>query len=193
MIIDYLDTSKDVYFIVTGQVGAKIYSASGKAITFSQIGSGEILGEYAAIDGEPRSVCIEAQTECVIATMSAVAFNQVLEDEPDFTRALLRHLVKKIRHLTTRVYEVSALSVNNRIKAELLRLAQLAHRSGKSVVLASPPTHAEIASRTSTHREAVTREFSRLARIGLIERKGRTLVIKDLDRLEELVRQSTEE
>jgi CRP/FNR family transcriptional regulator, cyclic AMP receptor protein len=48
-------------------------------------------------------------------------------------------------------------------------------------------THAELASRLSTHREAVTRELAELARLGVIERSGNDLVIPDVEALERLV------
>jgi hypothetical protein len=45
----------------------------------------------------------------------------------------------------------------------------------------------------STHREAVTRELSRLSRIGIIERKGAALIVKDIERLSEMVYDATGE
>ena len=107
--------------------------------------------------------------------------------------ALLSQFVSKIRTLTTRVYEFSALAVSNRIQAELLRLANLAPQEGNCARVASAPTHSEIASRISTHREAVTRELNRLARLGLIERKGNALVVKDVRRLTAMVHEITGE
>jgi CRP/FNR family cyclic AMP-dependent transcriptional regulator len=101
--------------------------------------------------------------------------------------------VMKIRALTTRVYEFSTLAVNNRIQAELLRLANLASKDGKSARIVPAPTHVEIASRVSTHREAVTRELSRLSRIGIIERTGADLIVKDIERLSEMVHDATGE
>jgi hypothetical protein len=50
-----------------------------------------------------------------------------------------------------------------------------------------------MASRISTHREAVTRELNRLSRIGIIERRGTNLVIKDIDRLIAMVHEATGE
>ena len=107
--------------------------------------------------------------------------------------ALLDQFVTKIRTLTTRVYEFSALAVSNRIQAELLRLANLASQEENSARIASAPTHSEIASRISTHREAVTRELNRLARIGIIERKGGALVVRDVRRLTAMVHEVTGE
>jgi CRP-like cAMP-binding protein len=107
--------------------------------------------------------------------------------------AVLKGLVRNVRALTKRVYEFSTLAVNNRIHAELLRLASLAPREGKGARLNPAPTHAEIASRISTHREAVTRELNRLARIGIIERKSGTLLVRDLDRLAAMLHEMTGE
>lgn len=106
---------------------------------------------------------------------------------------MLPQLVTKIRALTTRVYEFSTLALNNRIQAELLRLANLAPKDGKGARIVPAPTHVEIASRVSTHREAVTRELNRLSRIGIAERQGSALVIKDVDRLAEMVHEATGE
>jgi CRP/FNR family cyclic AMP-dependent transcriptional regulator len=69
----------------------------------------------------------------------------------------------------------------------------MAKPNGKSARIAPAPTHTEIASRVSTHREAVTREFARLSRIGLIERQRNALLIKDVERLAEMVHAATGE
>jgi CRP/FNR family transcriptional regulator, cyclic AMP receptor protein len=192
-IVDYLDASNDVYFIAAGEARASLYSVDGKAVTFTDLGPGEMFGEYAAIDGAPRSATIEARAGCYVASMSGATFRELLKQEPTLMLALLEQFVAKIRVLTTRVYEFSVLAVNNRIQAELLRLAKLAPQSGKSARIGSAPTHSEIASRISTHREAVTRELNRLSRLGIVERQGNALLVKDVDRLADMVREITGE
>ncbi len=192
-IVDYLDTSDEVFFIVAGEARVSIYSVEGKAVTFRDLGLGEMFGEMAAIDGAPRSAGIEARAPCLVASMPAAAFREVLRAEPQVATTLLRQLVGRIRALTTRVYEFSALAVSNRIHAELLRLAGLATREGRAARIEPAPTHAEIASRISTHREAVTRELNRLARTGIIERRGHAIIVKDVDRLADLVHEVTGE
>jgi CRP-like cAMP-binding protein len=192
-IVDYLDTSDDVFFVTHGEVCVTIYSLSGKAVSFRNLEHGAIFGEYAAINGGPRCASVVAKTDCLIASMPASAFRKVLQREPLVAQALIRELVSNVRSLTKRVYEFSTLAVNNRIQAELLRLASLAPREGKSARLVPPPTHAEIASRVSTHREAVTRELNRLSRIGLIERQSGMLIVWDVDRLAEMLHEMTGE
>ncbi len=192
-IVDYLDASDDVFFIAAGDVRVSIYSVEGKAVTFTDLGPGDMFGEYAAIDGARRSATIEARTRCHVASMSGSVFRELLQQEPAVLLALLRQFVTKIRTLTTRVYEFSALAVSNRIQAELLRLAKMSPQDGKSARISTPPTHSDIASRISTHREAVTRELNRLSRLGVIERKGDAIVVKDVDRLAAMVQAVTGE
>ena len=69
----------------------------------------------------------------------------------------------------------------------MLRLARSGSDEDHTAVISPAPTHAEIASRISTHREAVTREIAVLARGGLLEKTGGDLVIHDIDRLQRMV------
>jgi CRP/FNR family transcriptional regulator, cyclic AMP receptor protein len=186
-IVDHLDTSDDVFFLLTGNARVTIRSVDGKAVSFRELGPSGMFGEYAAIDGRPRSASVVARTSCLVASMPGAAFRELLETEPKAAKKLLEHFVLEIRELTTRVYEFSTLAVRYRIQAEVLRLASLSARRGKVANIVPAPTHAEIASRTSTHREAVTRELNRLAKIGILEQRNRELWITDVERLAALV------
>jgi DNA-binding IclR family transcriptional regulator len=54
--------------------------------------------------------------------------------------------------------------------------------------LSPAPSLSDIADRISTHREAVSRELSRLGSTGLLRREGGDLRITDVTRLARLVR-----
>jgi CRP/FNR family cyclic AMP-dependent transcriptional regulator len=186
-IVGHLDTSDEVFFLLTGSARVTVRSVDGKAVDFRELSPGGMFGEYAAIDGRPRSANVEAKTSCLVVSMPADAFRELLEAEPTVAKTLLEHFVREIRELTTRVFEFSTLAVRYRIQAEVLRLAQLSAYQGKTARIVPAPTHAEIASRTSTHREAVTRELNRLAKMGILEQRNRELWITDVDRLAALV------
>jgi len=192
-IISYQDASRDVHFMIAGQARVIIYSVAGKAVAFRDIGPGDFFGEFAAIDEQPRSASVEAKTDCLVAGMSPQIFRDVLSQEPAAALPLIRHLVAQVRALTERVFEFSTLAVNNRIHAELLRLARQEEPVSNQVRLTPAPTHADLASRISTHREAVSRELSRLAQLGLLQRQGSSLVVVDIARLERMVREAVGE
>src|SRR5439155_23732876 len=109
---------------------------------------------------------------------------------PRIAIATLRHVAADVRRLSERVFEFSTLVVQNRIQAELLRLAGEVGEQHGGAVLSPAPSLSDIADRISTHREAVSRELSRLAGIGLLERQGGNLRITNLARLERLVREA---
>ncbi len=186
-IVAHHDQTNDVFFIVSGKVRVVIYSLAGKEITFRDMGAGKTFGELSAIDGKPRSANVIALTDAVVPSMPASVFWQVLRDHPEVSARILKQLAALARNLSERVFEFSALGVKNRIHAELLRLARDHGGDGNSAIISPAPTHAEIASRISTQRELVTRELNALARDGLIERRGRSLVICDMSRLSQIV------
>lgn len=190
-LIDVGDASRDVFFLISGKARAKVYAADGRAVIFHDLSAGEMFGELAAIDGQPRSVSIEAIELCTAASLTASQFETFLAREPAVAWAVLRLLTATVRRLSERVHEFSTLVVQNRIQAELLRLATVGGTSDTAAVRLSPaPTLADIADRVATHREAVSRELSRLAALGLVRREGRSLVLADVARLAALVREA---
>jgi CRP/FNR family transcriptional regulator, cyclic AMP receptor protein len=186
-IVDYQDSETDVFFIVNGQVRVTIFSKAGREVAFRDLDAGDLFGELSAIDGRPRAANVVALTECVLASMPASALWDMLHRHQSVADAMLRRLAGNVRALTERVFEFSTLAVRSRIHAELLRLARSADKGDRPIFIAPMLTHADLASRLSTHREAVTRELNELARLGLIERRGADLAIPDITALERLL------
>ena len=186
-IVGHQDESTDVFFVTAGKVHAVIYSLAGKEVSFREIEAGSTFGEIAAIDGMPRSATIVALTDALVASMPGDALRMVLARHPDVSSKVMEHLTGLVRQLSERVFEFSVLAVNNRILAEWFLLAHRRGIDGNKAVIAPAPTHSEIASRLSTHREAVTRELNALARDGLLERGAGKLVITDVARLARMV------
>ncbi len=191
-IIGQFENGGGVYFLLGGVVRITVYSFAGKEITFRDLQPGDMFGELAAIDGQPRSANVVAKSDAQVCRVSPAQFWKLLEEFPRVNAALLRYLTGLIRDLSARVYEFSAHSVNNRIQNEILRLARRTNITNNTAVISPAPTHSEIASRVNTHREAVTREISRLVQAGLIERSTRKLVIKDYEALRKLAEEALE-
>ena len=189
-ILSYRAPSAEVFFLATGKVRVIIYSAEGKAVLFTDLKAGAMFGEIAAIDRGPRSAGAEAIEPCTLAFLTANQFEALLLKHPATAYATLRHLGTEVRRLTERVLEFSTLMVQNRIQAELLRLAADSGQRGGQALLSPAPSLSDIANRVSTHREAVSRELSRLGAVGLLRRERGDLRITDIARLAMLVREA---
>ena len=128
-----------------------------------------------------------AVTDCTVATMSGADFRGFALANPAVGDSLLRHLTKQVRHLTDRVFHLSTWTVKFRLYAELLKLGNHVQNSTAEIVIENFPTHSEIASRISTHREAVSKELSQLSKDGVIKQTGRTMVLLKPEVLESLL------
>lgn len=184
--------ARDVSFVASGSVRVTIYSQNGREVAFRDLGPGANFGEISAIDGKGRSASVVAVSHARLAHLPRERFWELLRDQPAVTAAVLQYLTALVRSLTDRVVDQSTRHVRERIQAELVSLArQSGVKSGRATI-APVPRHADIASRISTNREAVTRELSRLTRAGLIERGRDGLVVTSVARLEALIAQRPE-
>lgn len=178
---------RSVHLVVAGRVRATTYSRSGWQVTFRDQEAGDFLGEVAAIDGLPRSVDVIALESTLVASLTPAAFARLLHEQPVVAARVLRRLAGLVRGLSERVIDLSTLGVQNRIHAELLRLARAAGIRDNTARIDPAPPHADIASRVSTYREQVTRELSALVKAGLLAKDRRALVVPDVARLGQLV------
>jgi TolB-like protein/class 3 adenylate cyclase/Tfp pilus assembly protein PilF len=184
-------SERDVYFVISGLVRVGVTTGYARSIILRDVAAGDMFGEHSAIDGRRHFADALAVRESLVASMPPEAFRAILANHTSARERLLRRLTGSIRELADRVLELGGRRVQGRVWAELVRLARTAQSAssagGNSARIERAPTHYEVASRVGTSREEVTREFSRLARQGLLARQGRALIIPDLVALEALV------
>lgn len=178
------DVDRDCYFVLRGRLRVTAWSRAGREVSFRDVGAGETIGELAAIDGRPRSASVIAMSEAWLARLSPETLADLMQRHWLIAERMLQSLATSARSLTERIYELSTLSVQQRLCAELLRLcaANLAAPAG-SAVLDPLPSHSELAGRIGTVRVQVLRELADLERQGLVERTERALRVPDLRRL----------
>ena len=186
-VIDRYSDSRDLYLIVEGRVRVVNYSVTGREVTFDEREEGEYFGELAALDGEPRSANVIALNELNVACLSQEAFNRLLLEHPQVTLKILNGLAKIVRASNKRIMDLSTVGANNRVHAEIMRLALPGVRTDNTAIVSPFPIHGDIASRVSTTRETVNRAISDLSRRGIVKRSKSNLVVLDLIRLRKMI------
>jgi len=190
-IVDRLDDTADLCFVVEGRVRIVNHSMTGREISFDDVDAGGFFGELSAIDGLPRSAAAIALGHTLVAFLSPRRFEELVLSSPRTAFDVMRRLAGMVRRSTERIMDLSTLGANNRVHAELLRLAKPdgpADSPKVNTATISPiPVHADIASRVSTTRETVARVLSDLARDNLVERTEHALKIRDLRKLMRMV------
>ncbi len=173
----------DVHFILSGRVQACAFSENGRQIHYEELTAGMMFGELSAIDQCDRSndcICI---ADSSIASIQSTEFMKNVAKYPSVNKALLLRLASLVRLQLRKVYEFSSFTVAQRVRLELIRMAASKINVNGLVKFDSVPTHAEIASRINTHREAVTRELKLLETENIITWKRGNYVIHDIARL----------
>lgn len=186
-IIPYRDRGDSVYLLIRGSVRVTIYSYSGKEISYQDLSPGDLFGELSAIDGLPRTANVIALEPVVVGYFSGQDFRRTMKQHPEVADAVMKRLAALVRFLCDRVYQYGALDVKDRVRAEILRLARHNMTGENLALIDNMPTHADIASRVNTHREAVTRELGELSRLGLIHQDKRVLTVLDVAALSALL------
>ncbi len=90
-----------------------------------------------------------------------------------------------VRRCDQYIMDLSTLSTVRSVHVDLLRRVIPDIVAPENRVAQPVPTQSEIASRASTTHETVSRAMNQLAVAGVVERKGRSLYVRDRDRLAE--------
>lgn len=190
-IIDFQDDSQDVYFVTRGIARVVNYSISGREVAFDDLEPGAVFGELAALDGAPRSANVIAVAPTTVAMMHPTTFREVLAEYPEVALRVMQRLTQMVRASVGRIMDLSTLGANNRVYAELLRLATRDddNDNDNRAKIDPIPIHSELASRVSTTRETVARVLSDLSRKGLVQRNGSILELLDVEHLRTMVEQ----
>ena len=118
IIMGHGDRTSEIYLILEGHVRAELHSPSGREAILGDLGPGELIGEYSALDDQPRSATVEATTPCVLAVFPAAAFRAAVFEHPATAAWLSRRLVGQIRLLTEKLFELNALAVRSRLHSD---------------------------------------------------------------------------
>ncbi|MEO6472150.1 MAG: Crp/Fnr family transcriptional regulator [Aeromicrobium sp.] len=176
---------REVMFLVTGRVKITYLTIDGREAVLDFRGPGELLGEMAVIDGNPRSNTVEAIEAVEALAMSATDFRALVASRPALANQLLQHVIRRFRDSDRKLIEFGASHTIGRVAA---RLVEMVERFGTVTtgghVIDLPITQEELAGWTGSSREAVAKALHSLRERGLITTDRRRFTVLDLEGLE---------
>lgn len=177
------DPNSDVFFVLRGSAKITTYTKSGKEISFATAYPGDSFGEFSVIAATPRSASVIAYTECLIASVSAKRYLDIIQHNPDISFALIYSLVKYIQRLSKRIVDFNEKNSRVRLREILVEIARNISPDSDNVLIESPPTQAKLAALIFTSRESVAREMGSLRKKGILQREKRRLRILSIQKL----------
>jgi CRP/FNR family transcriptional regulator, cyclic AMP receptor protein len=149
------DPGNSLFAIAAGSVKIDVPSVGGRDAVFNLVQEGEILGEIALLDGQPRTADATAMTDCVLIVIDRRDFVPLVTARPEIAMKLIEVLCGRLRHASQQIEDVMFLDFPARLAKTLLRLSQRAKASpdGRKVAL----TQSEIGGIVGLSRESTNR------------------------------------
>ena len=184
-IFDQENDTLEVYCVVAGSV--RILTIVGdREVTLAEIPAGNVFGEIAAIDGLPRSAKTVAIVDSVLASIEGPAFVKIMLKYPAIALKIIQRLSRVVRGLDKRVTTLSTLTEEQRVVIELLRIAETDPKIPNGWYIPTMPVHSDLAGWAGTSRDVVAQTIGKLAREGVVKRRGMALVICDWPQMQML-------
>lgn len=183
------DETGDLFLVVDGSLRASSCNAHGDEVVLSIMGPGDVFGEMALLDGEPRSATVSTLEACQLLVIEAGAFHALLRQMPALSASLMKVMARRIRDLTDRTQDVALLNVESHLAKVVLALAARFGdhtRSGQTAITLKL-SQQELASMVGATRELVNRRLRAWAQRGIVELVSGSLVIKQQGVLQAMV------
>ena len=173
-----------VMILVEGRVKVSRLGEEGRETLLSIRDPGEVLGELAFVDGQPRLATVTALEPVQALVISSQTFRHHLETTPRVAVALLEVETRRFRETTLKRLQFATSDTVARLCG---RLVELAERYGEfadgSVAIVSPLSREELAAWTGGSRAAVWNALQTLRELGWVETQRQRIIIGDLDAL----------
>ncbi|GAA6133161.1 cAMP-activated global transcriptional regulator CRP [Halopseudomonas sabulinigri] len=175
------DQSDSLFYIIKGSVTILIEDDQGREMIIAYLNQGDFFGEMGLFDMTPathdRTAWVRAKTECEVAEITYAKFRELNQRDPELLYAVGKQMAERLHATTRKVGDLAFLDVTGRVAGTLLDLCKqpdaMTHPDGMQIKI----TRQEIGRIVGCSREMVGRVLKSLEEQGLIEVKGKTMVV----------------
>jgi CRP/FNR family transcriptional regulator/CRP/FNR family cyclic AMP-dependent transcriptional regulator len=181
------DDSRSFYLILKGKVRVVRVNESGNETSIRIYSDHDVIGEFSAIDGKPRSATVQALEDCVLLEIVYGKFLQLISEFPKLALGLINVLVKKLRWATSFAETIAQYDTAGRLMHIFLHYKDLLGKeivAGKMYELNLSMNQSDLASLVGARREWVNRILQDWKRRDLIDYKNGKITIIDLASVE---------
>ncbi len=179
------DEGDTCYIVRSGLARAIRQHSDGRSITLSHFSAGDIFGELAMFDDEPRSATVDVIEDTEVIGIPGRDMQRLMREHPEIAVKLIAALAKRLRATNERLARQSFQTVQSRVAAVLAQMVAAARdgNQGESDVVITL-TQADLAKLAGSSRESASRFLAALERAGVITQGRGRLTVHDPDALE---------
>lgn len=169
-----------VMLLLSGRVKVTAVSHDQRDVLLSIRDPGDVLGELAFIDGQPRAATVSALEQVHALVMPGQAFRAHLETTPRVAVVLLEIVAGRFREATSKRLQFAASDTLGRLSARIVELAdRYGEHSDDGIVVHLPISQEELASWTGASRAGVAQALQACRELGWVQTARRKLTVTD--------------
>ncbi|MDR7277034.1 Crp/Fnr family transcriptional regulator [Catenuloplanes atrovinosus] len=180
MIFRQGDRGRHVHVILAGCVKIARCEPDGAQAMLTVRAAGDVVGDFAALDGQPRFATVTALTTVLTQLLTGDQFRDFVS-RPTVAPGFATYTVDRLREADIQRTELAVLPVRQRLARALLRLEEENRRIPGRPPVSLPQQ--ELAELVGASRNAVVGELSALRAAGVLRTGRRLVVIVDVDAL----------
>jgi CRP/FNR family transcriptional regulator, cyclic AMP receptor protein len=170
--------AKGIYVLYEGEVKLSFSSPDGKTLLLKIATSGQLLGLFSALTGNPYEVTAQTLRPCQLAFVSNKDFQKFLRRHPNLFQSVAGQLTAEYESACEQLRAVGlGASMLKRVAHFLLTWSASRGAPEDGLQFTLPLNHEEIGECVGATRETVTRALCEFRSRGLIESCGATLLI----------------
>jgi CRP/FNR family cyclic AMP-dependent transcriptional regulator len=162
----------EVLVLLSGRVKVSATTPAGRTVLLAFRGPGDLVGDLAALDDEPRSASVVAIDPVQALAIGRDEFRAFLLARPAVALALLRELSARLRDADAKRVQLAAYTTVGRVAFCLLELSD---RFGEDGDILLPLSQDELASWAGASLESVGRALQTMRNLGWIETRRRAI------------------
>src|ERR1700731_2727990 len=175
------DGGANVFLLLEGRVKVCLIGSSGQKTILRIHLPGSLMGLTALAAPPMRDATATALETVTVVELTRSEMQAILLEDSALSLRVMRMLLDRLSDLHSRLADLQAASVDQRLARVLLALGQ------RDPIAEAPPaislTHEELSNMVGARRPTVTSILNRFAHDGLIEKCGRNIVVKYPTRL----------
>ncbi len=179
------DTPQGVFFLKKGYVRLYSISESGEELTLIIFKLHDLFPIMWAINGTANENYLETMTDVELYRFPREDFLHFLTLNPDVALELTSHILIRMGGILKRMEYLAFGNASQKVASILMICAErFGEKQDNSAIIHIPLTHRDVAMLVGMTRETVSIEIKKLERKGTISHQGRSIIIKDIRKLQ---------
>jgi CRP/FNR family cyclic AMP-dependent transcriptional regulator len=178
------DVGNSLYAVISGTVKISTSSAEGRSAILNLIGTGEVFGEIALLDGGERTTDAIANSDCELFVIDRREFIPFVRSQPALAMKFIELLCERLRQTSDQVEQIILQNLPGRLASALLRLTEKhkAEPQGRTIAI----TQQEISEMVGMTRESINKQLRSWASREWVRLEHGAIVVLNAEALREL-------